>query len=54
MEKFDAIVSNPPYSIKWNPEKKEKDYRFKDYPLAPKGKADFAFLLHSLKHLKDN
>lgn len=48
----DAVVSNPPYSLKWETEGKENDVRFKNYGLAPKGKADYAFLLHSLYHLK--
>lgn len=48
----DAVVSNPPYSQHWNPENKESDPRYKMYGLAPKGKADFAFLLHDLYHIK--
>jgi len=48
----DAVVSNPPYSQHWNPEGKDADIRFKDFGLAPKGKADYAFLLHDLSHLK--
>ncbi len=47
----DAVVSNPPYSQAWNPEGKLSDVRFSDYGLAPKGKADYAFLLHDLYHL---
>lgn len=50
----DAVVSNPPYSQNWNPENKESDPRYKAYGLAPKGKADYAFLLHDLYHLKPN
>lgn len=50
----DAVVSNPPYSQKWEPKDKEADPRFSDYGLAPKSKADFAFLLHDLYHLKPN
>ena len=50
----DAVVSNPPYSQKWEPKDKEADPRFSGYGLAPKGKADFAFLLHDLYHLKNN
>lgn len=49
---LDAVVSNPPYSQAWVPNDKENDPRFKDYGLAPKGKADYAFLLHDLYHLK--
>ena len=48
----DAVVSNPPYSSAWNPTDKETDPRYSGYGLAPKGKADYAFLLHDLYHLK--
>lgn len=48
----DAVVSNPPYSQHWDPSDAETDARFKDYGVAPKGKADYAFLLHELHHLK--
>lgn len=48
----DAVVSNPPYSQAWNPADKETDPRYAGYGLAPKGKADYAFLLHDLYHLK--
>lgn len=48
----DAVVSNPPYSQNWNPSDKEADPRYKSYGLAPKGKADYAFLLHDLYHIK--
>lgn len=48
----DAVVSNPPYSQHWDPKKKEMDARFAQYGLAPKTKADYAFLLHELYHLK--
>jgi type I restriction enzyme M protein len=48
----DAVVSNPPYSQKWSPTNKEADPRFTRFGLAPKTKADFAFLLHDLYHLK--
>jgi len=53
---FDAVVANPPYSAKWdNNERKIKDPRFNGYgKLAPASKADFAFILHSIYHLKDN
>lgn len=50
--KVDAVVSNPPYSQKWSPQNKENDPRYKAYGLAPRGKADYAFLLHDLYHLK--
>lgn len=48
----DAVVSNPPYSQHWDPSDAEMDARFKDYGVAPKSKADYAFLLHELHHLK--
>ena len=48
----DAVVSNPPYSQAWNPTDKETDPRYAGYGLAPKGKADYAFLLHDLYHIK--
>ena len=47
-----AVVSNPPYSQAWNPTDKAEDPRYRRFGLAPKGKADFAFLLHDLFHLK--
>ena len=49
---LDAVVSNPPYSQKWEPEHKDNDARFSRFGLAPKSKADYAFLLHDLYHLK--
>lgn len=48
----DAVVSNPPYSQAWNPADKQSDPRFAAFGVAPKGKADYAFLLHDLFHLK--
>ncbi|HRW25705.1 MAG TPA: type I restriction-modification system subunit M, partial [Spirochaetia bacterium] len=48
----DAVVSNPPYSQKWDPTNKESDPRYARFGLAPKSKADYAFLLHELFHLK--
>ena len=48
----DAVVSNPPYSQHWDSKNKEMDPRFAQYGLAPKTKADYAFLLHELHHLK--
>ena len=50
----DAVVSNPPYSQNWNPADKETDPRYARFGLAPKGKADYAFLLHDLFHLKSD
>lgn len=49
---LDAVVSNPPYSQPWNPKEKESDIRYKRFGVAPQAKADFAFLLHDLFHLK--
>lgn len=46
----DACCSNPPYSQAWEP---RDDQRFNGYGLAPKSKADYAFLLHNLYHLKN-
>lgn len=48
----DAVVSNPPYSQKWEPEGMDTDPRFTQYGLAPQNKADYAFLLHELFHIK--
>ena len=48
----DAVVSNPPYSQSWDPSDKESDSRYAEYGLAPKSKADYAFLLHDLYHIK--
>lgn len=47
-----AVVSNPPYSQHWDPSNKETDPRYARFGLAPKSKADYAFLLHDLFHLK--
>ncbi|TYG33275.1 N-6 DNA methylase [Lonepinella koalarum] len=47
----DAVISNPPYSATWLP---KNDERFAEYGLAPKTKADYAFLLHGLHYLKEN
>lgn len=49
----DAVVSNPPYSQSWSPQNKEHDPRY-SFGLAPKGKADYAFLLHDLFHVKSD
>jgi len=48
----DAVISNPPYSQAWSPSDKETDPRYAEYGLAPKGKADYAFLLHDLYHIR--
>lgn len=49
---FDAIVANPPFSLKWEPnDTLAEDFRFKSYGIAPKSAADFAFLLHGFHFL---
>ena len=49
---FDAIVANPPFSLRWEPnETLAEDFRFKSHGLAPKSAADFAFLLHGFHFL---
>ena len=49
---FDAIVANPPFSLRWEPtDTLADDFRFKSYGLAPKSAADFAFLLHGFHFL---
>ena len=54
MPKFDAVVANPPFSYRWDPtDALGEDMRFKNYGLAPKSAADFAFLLHGFHYLKD-
>ncbi|MEK3980630.1 type I restriction-modification system subunit M [Psychrobacillus sp. FSL K6-2836] len=54
--KFEAVVANPPYSANWSAEAKFlDDERFSAYgKLAPKSKADFAFVQHMIHHLDDN
>ena len=54
LTRVDAVVSNPPYSQKWDVKDKKFDHRFKQYGVAPKGKADYAFLLHDLYHLEED
>lgn len=53
--RFDAVVANPPYSQKWDIKNldRDKDVRFKGYGVAPASKADYAFVLHGLYHLKE-
>lgn len=55
-ERFEAIVANPPYSAKWSADDRFKeDERFSAYAkLAPKSKADFAFIQHYIHQLDDN
>jgi type I restriction enzyme M protein len=53
--RFDAVVANPPFSYRWKPrDEASEDMRFKDYGVAPKSAADFAFLLHGFHYLKDD
>lgn len=52
---FDAIVANPPFSLRWDPtEQTADDFRFSRYGVAPKSAADFAFLLHGFHYLSDD
>ena len=52
---FDAVVANPPFSLKWEPDDEtSKDLRFQNYGVAPKSAADFAFLLHGFNYLSDS
>lgn len=54
-EVFDAVVANPPFSYRWEPtEALGENFRFKNYGLAPKSAADFAFLLHGFHFLSDS
>ena len=51
---FDAIVANPPFSLRWTPnDTMAENFRFKGYGLAPKSAADFAFLLHGFHFLSN-
>ena len=54
--KFEAIVANPPFSAKWSADKTFlDDDRFSAYgKLAPKSKADYAFVQHMIHHLDEN
>ncbi len=52
--RVDCSVSNPPYSQRWENSNLEHDARFERYGLAPSGKADYAFLLHDLYHVKND
>lgn len=52
--RVDCVVSNPPYSQKWDADSHTNDPRYKDYGIAPASKADYAFLLHDLYHLRDD
>ena len=55
-KRFEAIVANPPFSAKWSANNLfMSDERFSQYgKLAPKSKADYAFVTHMIHHLDDN
>ena len=55
-DKFDAIVSQIPFNVKWTAKKSFlADDRFREYnALAPRVKAEYAFIQHMLYHLDDN
>jgi type I restriction enzyme M protein len=55
-KRFEAIVANPPFSAKWSANNLfMSDERFNQYgKLAPKSKADYAFVTHMIHHLDDN
>lgn len=50
----DAVVSNPPYSAPWDPSARATDPRYAKFGLAPKSKADYAFVLHDLFHMQSH
>lgn len=53
--KFQCIVANPPFSVRWDPDLLKEDERFSRAPvLPPPSKADWAFMLHILGHLDNN
>ena len=53
--KFKAIVANPPFSVKWEPDALKEDIRFSCAPIMPPAsKADYAFILHILHFLDDD
>ena len=52
---FDAVVANPPFSLRWDPDDEtSNDPRFKNYGVSPKSAADFAFLLHGFHYLSES
>jgi type I restriction enzyme M protein len=55
-QRFDAVVANPPFSADWSSSQLHlTDERFADYgKLAPKSKADFAFVQHMVHQLDEN
>ena len=53
--RFNCIIANPPFSVKWKPDELKDDIRFRVCPaLPPPSKADWAFMLHILNHLANN
>ena len=48
----DAVTANPPYSVRWDADSFKMDERFRQYGIAPNTKADYAFALHCLYHIK--
>ena len=50
-QKYESVVMNPPYSLKWSG---ETDERFEEFGVPPKSKADYCFILHGLNMLEDN
>lgn len=46
------VITNPPYSMKWDSKKGIDDFRFEEYGIPPNSKADYAFLLHGLSQLE--
>jgi type I restriction enzyme M protein len=55
-QRFEAIVANPPFSANWSANQLfMSDDRFSQYgKLAPKSKADYAFVQHMVHHLAEN
>jgi len=54
-KRFDLVLANPPFSIKWDNTIWKTDKRFHNAPAAaPNTKADYAFILHCLHYLNDN
>lgn len=52
--KASIVISNPPYSLKWDDvEKYKDDKRFSEYGLPPGSKADYGFVLHGLSKLEE-
>ena len=55
VNKFDVVISNPPYSLKWeSPTLAHFDERFQGYSIPPKQYADYAFVLDIISKLEDN